>query len=196
MENFEMIDLLPLQGQMTLVVFQNPDTRKGEVQILPVSLKTTELKALQEMLEIPAEPKADAATVSVEVEESLSCEILNWCEARDITSEQLVRAFISFCGEPENADVLKAWIQQEIVREKINIEKLPSVTREELEQGTDAIMERVNAGESPILILNEGKADSLLFSWEDYLRRFSTLHTPEEIAEIKAACSEMKETLG
>lgn len=40
MENFEMIDLLPLQEQMTLVVFQNPDTRKGEVQILPVSLRT------------------------------------------------------------------------------------------------------------------------------------------------------------
>ena len=119
MENFEMIDLLPLQEQMTLVVFRNPDTRKGEVQILPVSLKTMELKVLQEMLEIPTEPQADGAAVSVEVEESLSCEILNWCKARDITSEQLVRAFISFCGKPENADILKAWIQQEIAREKI-----------------------------------------------------------------------------
>ena len=108
-----------LHRQMTLVIFQNPDAQKCEVQILPVSLKTTELKVLQEMLEIPAEPKADGATVFGEVEESLSCEILNWCKARDITSEQLVRAFISFCGKPENADILKAWIQQEIAREKI-----------------------------------------------------------------------------
>ena len=46
------------------------------------------------MLKIPAEPEADAATVSVEVEESLSREVLDWCGARSITSEQLVRVFI------------------------------------------------------------------------------------------------------
>lgn len=104
-----------------------------------------------------------------------------------------MRAFISFCGEPENTDVLKAWINQEIAREKINIERLPSVTREELEQNVDVIMERVEDEESPILILNAGKADALLFGWEDYWRRFSTLHTPEELVEIEAACLEMKE---
>lgn len=41
------------------------------------------------------------------------------------------------------------------------------------------------------MILNAGKGDSLLLSWEDYLRRFSTLYTPEEIAEIEAACLEL-----
>lgn len=40
-------------------------------------------------------------------------------------------------------------------------------------QNVDAIMERVEAGESPILIRDKGKADALLFGWEDYLRRFS-----------------------
>lgn len=119
MKNLEIVDLLPLHRQMTLVIFRDPDTRKCEVQILPVSLETTELKALQEMLKIPAEPGADAATVSVEVEEALSHEVLNWCEARGITSEQLVRAFIGFCGEPENTDVLGAWIRQETAREKV-----------------------------------------------------------------------------
>ena len=34
----------------------------------------------------------------------------------------------------------------------------------------------------------------LLFGWEDYLNRFQTLYTPEEIAEIEAVCLEMKET--
>lgn len=43
------------------------------------------------------------------------------------------------------------------------------------------------------MILNAGKADSLLFGWEDYLRRFSKLHMPEEFAEIEAARLEMKE---
>lgn len=118
MKDFEIVDLLPLHRKMTLVIFRDPDARKCEVQILPVSLETMELKALQDMLKIPAEPGADAVTVSVEVEETLSREVLDWCGARSITSEQLVRAFICFCGEHKNTDVLRAWIQQEIVQEK------------------------------------------------------------------------------
>lgn len=114
MKNFEIVDLLPLHRQMTLVIFRDSDTRKSEVQILPVSLEATEPKALQGMLKIPVGPGTDAATVSVEVEESLNCEVLGWCEERGITSEQLVRAFIYFCGEPENTDILRAWIRQEI----------------------------------------------------------------------------------
>lgn len=160
MKNPEIVDLLPLHRQMTLVIFRDPDTRKCEVQILPVSLETTELKALQEMLKIPTEPEADAATVSFEVEEALSREVLDWCEARDITSEQLVRAFICFCGKMKNVDMPREWIRQEIAQQKIDIEKLPSVTRVELEQDVDAIMERVEAGESPILsFLSQYTAD-------------------------------------
>lgn len=148
----------------------------------------TELQNMQAMLKIPSEPEDDAATVSVEVDEKLNREILDWCRTRGITSEQLVQAFVCFCGEPENAAIVKSWVRQEVVRGKLDIEKLPSVTREELEQNVDAVMERVKAGESPILIRNEGRADLLLFGWEDYLRRFSTLHTLEEIKEIEAAC--------
>lgn len=114
MKSFEIVDLLPLHRQMTLVIFRNPDTPKCEAQILAISLEKRKLKPLQEMLKIPAEPGVEAATVSAEVEESLSCEILGWCEERNITSEHLVRAFISFCGEPENTHILRAWIRQEI----------------------------------------------------------------------------------
>ena len=85
-------------------------------------------------------------------------------------------------------------MRREVVRSKIDIEKLPSVTREELEQDVDAVMERVENGESPILIRSAGTTDLLLFGWEDYLRRFPTLYTPEEITEIEAACLEIKET--
>ena len=81
-------------------------------------------------------------------------EILDWCRIRGITSEQLAQAFIHFCGEPENAAIVKSWVRQEVVRGKLNIEKLPSVTREELEQDVDVVMERIKAGESPILIRN------------------------------------------
>lgn len=194
MGRFEIIDLLPLHRQMTLAIFRDPGTQKCEVQILPVSLEMTELRNIQAMLKIPSQPENDAATVSVEVDEALSCEIMDWCGARGISSEQLVRAFVCFCGEPENADVVKSWVRREVVRRKIDVEKLPSVTREELEQDVDAVMERVENGESPILIRSAGTTDLLLFGWEDYLRRFPTLYTPEEIMEIEAACLEIKET--
>ena len=194
MERFEIIDLLPLHRQMTLAIFRDPGTQKCEVQILPVSLEMAELQNIQAMLKIPSKSRDDAATVSVEVDEILSRKVMDWCEARGILPEQLVRAFICFCGEPENADIVKSWVRLEFVRSKIDIEKLPSVTREELEQDVDAVMERVENGESPILIRSAGTTDLLLFGWEDYLRRFPTLYTPEEITEIEAACLEIKET--
>ncbi len=146
------------------------------------------------MLKIPSQPENDAATVSVEVDEALSRKIMDWCGARGISSEQLVRAFVCFCGEPENADIVKSWVRREVVRSKINTEELPIVTRGEFEQDVDAVLAKVESGESPILIRNAGKADLLLFGWEDYLSRFPTLYTPEEIAEIEAACLEIKET--
>ena len=194
MERFEIVDLLPLHRQMTLVIFRDPNTQKCEVQILPVSLEIAELQNIQAMLKIPSEPRDDAATVSVEVDEILSRKIMDWCEVRGILPEQLVRAFVCFCGEPENADIVKSWVRREFVRSKIDVEKLPSVTREELEQDVDAVMERVENGESPILIRSAGTTDLLLFGWEDYLRRFPTLYTPEEITEFEAACLEIKET--
>ena len=194
MERFEIIDLLPLHRQMTLAIFRDPGTQKCEVQILPVSLEMTELRNIQAMLKIPSKSRDDAATVSAEVDEILSRKIMDQCEARGILPEQLVRAFVCFCGEPENADIVKSWVRREFVRSKIDIEKLPSVTRKELEQDVDAVMERVENGENPILIRSAGITDLLLFGWEDYLRRFPTLYTPEEITEIEAACLEIKET--
>lgn len=194
MKDFEIVDLLPLHRRMTLVIFRDPNTQKCEVQILPVSLEIAELQNIQAMLKIPSEPRDNAATVSVEVDEILSRKIMDWCEVRGILPEQLMRAFVCFCGEPENADIVKSWVRREFVRSKIDIEKLPSVTREELEQDVDAVMERVENGEGPILIRSTGTTDLLLFGWEDYLRRFPTLYTPEEIAEIEAACLEIKET--
>ena len=194
MERFEIVDLLPLHRQMTLVIFRDPNTPKCEVQILPVSLEMAELQNIQAMLKIPSEPRDKAATVSVEADEILSRKIMDWCEVRGILPEQLVRAFVCFCGEPENADIVKSWVRREFVRSKIDIEKLPSVTRKELEQDVDAVMERVENGENPILIRSAGITDLLLFGWEDYLRRFPTLYTPEEITEIEAACLEIKET--
>ena len=56
MKDFEIVDLLPSHRQMTLVIFRDPDTQKCEVQILPVSMRMTELQNIQVMLKIPSEP--------------------------------------------------------------------------------------------------------------------------------------------
>jgi hypothetical protein len=48
--------------------------------------------------------------------------------------------------------------------------------------------EKVESGCSPILIYAEGKPDLLLFGWSDYLERFGSLYTAEQIAEIEEAC--------
>ena len=123
MKDFEIVDLLPLHRQMTLVIFRDPNTQKCEVQILPVSLEIAELQNIQAMLKIPSEPRDDAATVSVEVDEILSRKIMDQCEARGILPEQLVRAFVCFCGEPENADIVISWVSLEFVRGKIRHRK-------------------------------------------------------------------------
>ena len=121
MKDFEIVDLLPLHRQMTLVIFRDPNTQKCEVQTLPVSLEIAELQNIQAMLKIPSEPGDNAATISVEVDEILSRKIMDWCEVRGILPEQLVRAFVCFCGEPENADIVKSWVRREFVRSKIDI---------------------------------------------------------------------------
>lgn len=96
MGDFEIVDLLSLRRQMTLVVFRDPDTQKCEVQLLPISLTMTGDQNIQAMLKIPSEPEDEAATVSVEVDAALSREIMDWCGTRGISSEQLVRTFVCF----------------------------------------------------------------------------------------------------
>lgn len=155
MEDFEIVDLLSLHRQMTMVIFRDPDTQKCEVQILPISLKMIGDQNIQAMLKIPSEPEDEAAAVSVEVDEALNREIMDWCGTRGISSEQLVRAFVCFCGEPKNADIVKSWVRQEVIRSKIDIEELPFVTREELEQNVDAVLARVENGESDMLPIKE-----------------------------------------
>lgn len=96
MGDFEIVDLLSLRRQMTLVVFRDPDTQKCEVQLLLISLTMTGDQNIQAMLKIPSEPEDEAATVSVEVDAALSREIMDWCGTRGISSEQLVRTFVCF----------------------------------------------------------------------------------------------------
>lgn len=62
----------------------------------------------------------------------------------------------------------------EAMKELLGISELYTVTRERIEQELETVLSMVDEGQSPILITDDGKPDLLLFSWEDYKRRFLT----------------------
>lgn len=69
----------------------------------------------------------------------------------------------------------------EAMKELLGISELYTVTRERIEQELETVLSMVDEGQSPILITDDGKPDLLLFSWEDYKRRFSHLCSADEL---------------
>ncbi len=67
----------------------------------------------------------------------------------------------------------------------LGMDEMYTVTREQFIADPDAVFDKVSSGCSPILITADGKPDLLMFSWEDYKRRFALLYTPEEIRRIE-----------
>lgn len=54
------------------------------------------------------------------------------------------------------------------MNELLGISEVYTVTREQVEQELETVLNKVDEGHSPILITDDGKPDLLLFSWEDY----------------------------
>lgn len=79
------------------------------------------------------------------------------------------------------------------LRELLGISELITVTREQIEQDLDSVLDMIEAGHSPILITADGKPDLLMFSWSDYKRRFSLLYSPEEFERIEEKLRQYKE---
>ena len=75
---------------------------------------------------------------------------------------------------------------------KLDFDSLYTVSREVLQRDFDAILEKVENGVSPILITDEGLPDLLLFAWEDYWRRFGSLHEPGERERNRRQVVELK----
>ena len=65
------------------------------------------------------------------------------------------------------------------LKELLGVSELPSVTREQIEQELETVLDLIDSGHSPILITADGKPDLLMFSWSDYKRRFSILYEEE-----------------
>ena len=76
----------------------------------------------------------------------------------------------------------------------LDVEELITVTRDELEDRLDEILEKIDEGYSPVLIVADGKPDLLMFSWSDYKRRFSILYPPGELDRVEEELQRQKET--
>ena len=81
----------------------------------------------------------------------------------------------------------------EAMKELIGISELYTVTREWIGQDLETVLSMVDEGHSPILITADGKPDLLLFSWEDYKRRFSHLCSPDELERLEEEIRKFRE---
>ena len=64
------------------------------------------------------------------------------------------------------------------LKELLGVSELLTVTREQVEQNLESVLDLIDEGHSPILITADRKHDLLMFSWKDYKRRFSILYPP------------------
>lgn len=81
------------------------------------------------------------------------------------------------------------------LKELLGVSELPIVTREQVEQDLESVLDLIDKGNSPVLITAEGKHDLLMFSWKDYKRRFSLLYPPGELERIEEEIRRSKEEL-
>ena len=81
------------------------------------------------------------------------------------------------------------------LKEMLGVSELCTVTREQIEQELESVLDMIDAGHSPVLITADGKPDLLMFSWTDFKRRFALLYSPEEFERIEEALRRCKEAL-
>ena len=79
------------------------------------------------------------------------------------------------------------------LKELLGVNELLIVTREQIEQELETVLDLIDSGHSPILITADGKPDLLMFSWSDYKRRFSLLYSPEEFERVEEKLRQYKE---
>jgi len=71
------------------------------------------------------------------------------------------------------------------ILEFLNLENILTVTREQLIEDTDSILEQIDRGSGPVMVIAEGKPDLMLFAWEDYKRCFSMICPLDEFKRLE-----------
>ena len=80
------------------------------------------------------------------------------------------------------------------LKDLLGVNELLIVTREQIEQELETVLDLIDSGHSPILITADGKPDLLMFSWSDYKRRFSILYPLVELERVEEEMQRQKET--
>ncbi len=209
MHDIELRYLVPLHDSMTLIVFLdrtlntvdctllrnqhpalmpslNPELSEGITEA--VLALEQELKA--EIRESQYREFPEGELITIELEDELYRQMTERCRQWGLTMNKLIQAFLRFCTE-ENRDVLERWIRG-LRREELHRAYLSArehrYTQPEFEQGFDEIMEKVEAGLSPILIISNEGARLLMFEWEDYWKRMGWLYPTGEKERIEEQC--------
>ena len=76
-------------------------------------------------------------------------------------------------------------ITHDELKELLGVSELLTVTREQVEQELETVLDIIDAGHSPILIKADGKPDLLMFSWSDFKRRYALIYPPEEFERVE-----------
>lgn len=80
------------------------------------------------------------------------------------------------------------------LKDLLGVNELLIVTREQIEQELETVLDLIDTGHSPILITADGKPDLLMFSWSDYKRRFLILYPLGELERVEEEMQRQKET--
>ena len=173
-----------------LMISRNPEMKKAGYSV-PEDI-TRELKRAIDAAYRPLSP--DAVTVTVELDVEVSNGIRSWCgeysgtSQYSLTPEKLIEALGRFAALPENRELIRVWLEQQLIYGRAVRENFYTVTREELIGQFDEILDKIHAGRSPALVVADGKPDLLVFDWEDYWRRFGILEPPGEKERIEELC--------
>lgn len=71
------------------------------------------------------------------------------------------------------------------LKNMLGVSELYTVTREQVEQELDTVLDIIDGGNSPVLIVSDGEPDLLMFGWDDYKERFSLLYQLGELERIE-----------
>lgn len=71
------------------------------------------------------------------------------------------------------------------LKNMLGVNELHTVSREQVEQELDTVLDIIDGGNSPVLIVSDGEPDLLMFGWDDYKERFSLLYQPGELERIE-----------
>lgn len=80
------------------------------------------------------------------------------------------------------------------LKNMLGVNELHTVTREQVEKELDTVLDIIDAGNSPVLIVSDGEPDLLMFGWDDYNERFSLLYQPGELERIEEDLNRYDET--